>query len=187
MDCWKLGQYAREAPLYAYPVITSSLGIQYLTTFKNHIQARRILPFLKKCLRGLKMASTNKSICADVCTCVVYCGQWACPRKPNGYLTEFDATTMPSSMNDFILDGRMKSWRCWNQQEIWHCPQWKQDLTSGYLSPKAQVLPDTLGFLLVTAWIFSMKWSRDFQSTELRSMLLNTTFRDEFKNYRTSY
>lgn len=85
MDCWKLGEYA-------CPDITSSLSIQYLTTVKNHIQARLILPSLKKCLQGLKMASTNKSIYADIGTCVVYCGQWACPKKPNGSLTEFDAT-----------------------------------------------------------------------------------------------
>lgn len=70
----------------------SSPGIQYLTTMKKQIQARRILPSLKKYLRGLKMASTNTGICADTGTCSVYCDQWACPKKPNGSLAEFDAT-----------------------------------------------------------------------------------------------
>jgi len=48
MDCWKPGEYAREAPLYTYPVIMSPPGIQYLTTVKKQIQARWILPSLKK-------------------------------------------------------------------------------------------------------------------------------------------
>lgn len=40
----------------------------------------------------MKKASTNSSISADIDTSVVYCGQWACPKKPNGSQTEFDAT-----------------------------------------------------------------------------------------------
>lgn len=135
MDCWKLGEYAREAPLYACPVITSSLCIQYLTTAKNCIQARWILPSLKKCLRGLKAASTNKGICADVGTCVVYCGQWACPKKPNGSLTESDATD-----NALIYE--------------WFHLGWKEEISvmlksAGILAPPAMeagshlVLPDS--------------------------------------------
>lgn len=72
-------------------LLTSPSGIQYLTTVENQMQPRWILPPLKKCLRVLKMASTNRSICADIGTCVVDYGQWACPKKPNGSLTEFDA------------------------------------------------------------------------------------------------
>lgn len=38
------------------------------------------------------MACTNRSICADVGTCGIYCGQCACLKKRHGPLTEFDAT-----------------------------------------------------------------------------------------------
>lgn len=38
------------------------------------------------------MAPTNRSICADVGTCGIYCGQCACPKERHGSLTEPDDT-----------------------------------------------------------------------------------------------
>lgn len=128
----------------------------------------------QKCLRVLKIASTNKSICADIGTCVVYCGQWACPKKPNGTLTEFDATD-----NAIISDWFHLGWK----DEILTVLKSAENLAppameagSHLMLPESQgsSTPNISGFLLVTAWIFSMKWYRDFQSMELCSSLFNT-------------
>lgn len=54
MDYRKVGEYAKESPLYTFFVITSSAGILYSTTVENQIQDRWILPSLKKMSQRLE-------------------------------------------------------------------------------------------------------------------------------------
>jgi len=122
----------------------------------------------KKCLRGLKMASANRSICVDLGTCVVYCDQWACPKKPNGSLTEFDATDDAIIYELFHLGLKDEIWPCWNQQEFWYRLQWKQDLTSCYLSPKAQVL---LTHQASSWWLLEYSAWKDKETSKAQSFV----------------
>lgn len=140
VDCWKPVQYAKEAPLYTCPVIVSFPSIQYLTTVKKQIQARQILPSLKKCLRGLKKWPPQIQVFVLIQALVEFTViSGLAQRNPMDPWQSLMPQMMPSLMNDFILAGRMKSRLCWNQQEFWHTLQWKQDLTSRYLHPMAQV------------------------------------------------
>lgn len=158
MDCWKLRQYAREAPVYTGSVIISSPGIQYLTAVKIQIQATWILPSLKKCLRDLKMIFTDAGIYADIGTCSVHCDQWTCPKKPNGSLAEFGATEQAIIYEWFHLGWKDEILTVLKSAGILVCPAMEAGSHLMLTESHGSSITDTSGFLLVSALMFSMKW-----------------------------
>lgn len=126
---------------------------------------------LKKWLSGLKRASTYRTIFTDIDTSVVYCGQRACPMKPNGSQTEFDATDDINIYELFPLVWKDEMLTMLKAAEILAPPAVEAGSYFILSDSQDSSPPNISGFLLVTARIVKMKGQEDFQSTELCSML----------------
>lgn len=134
------------------------------------LPARWILAPFKKCLSGLKRASTNRTIFGVIDTSVVYCGQWACPKKPNRSQTEFDVTDDINIYECFPLGCKDEILTVLKSAEILALPAVER--SSYLILPDSQDSspPNISSFLLVAARILNVK-GQDFQSTGLCSML----------------
>lgn len=148
-DCWKQGEYAREASMYTCPVIVIFSTIQYLTTVESQLQARWILPPLKNAsvfCRGPPQIELFLLI--QILLLFIVISELA-QRSPMDPKQNLMPQMIPISMNYFILGRRMEYWLCWNQQKFWQ-PLQKQDLTSLYQIPKTQVL---LAYQVLFWWL----------------------------------